>query len=561
MKTILALFLATLLIGFAANNAPAQERLHENFRGLEAQRCPVIGCGGGEVQENGGETITVAGELLNRLWNFFSDTSEKIAQANRNEKARALATKFRNKVYSAQAAHRAGDEVKAARLVREALALHEQADLRQWLRDYEAALRRYQGLIDAARISSRKGDMREAVRLVREALRMKEDPELRAWLAHVADWSNQQYDRVFAAARETIAAGNIPEAIRLAKIGLAIKENAWLRSIAEIEESIDRALPELLSKAEAFQQAGNVNDAMKLLRKALYYREDGRVRQLLTDIVVEFASQRKIEHDEPLTEVMDNLSEEAGPSQIYRRGFIGGTGASIDAYAYNMPSNIPPEREQQVRNTIARVFDKQLAALNIPKAEYIDRHHYDFIIGVAIHHNAAVDLFGRVLWENFARGQGTAALQKDYNKLKGRSFETLDCHSNGAMVCLAALWNRDVRVEHVRLLGPQITREALLEWQKLLDDKRIGSLEIYYNDRDPIPVLSYFGQDLVTTKKSAAVFGFAKEVFGDNGLRTEIEQYAPSAKVSTFPCEISFWQVVALGCHFAIIYDRHLAGQ
>jgi hypothetical protein len=561
MKTILALLVATLLAGFVANTALAQERLHEKWRGLDAQRCPVIGCGGGEVRESGGETTTVAGELLNRLWNFFSDTSEKIAQANRDEKARALAIKFRNKVYAAQAAQRAGNDREAARLVREALALHEQADLRQWLRDYEAAVRRYEALVDAARISSRNGDMREAVRLVREALLMKEDPELRAWLGHVADWSNQQFARVYAAARETIASGNLRESIRLAKQGLAIKEDDWLRSVAVIEETINRELPELLSKAEAFQQAGNVNDAMKLLRKALYYKEDARVRQLLTNLVVALASQRKVEHDEPLTEVMDNLSEAAGPSQIYRRGFIGGTGATIQAYAYNMPSNIPPEREQQVRNTIARVFDKQLEALNIPKAEFIDRHHYDFIIGVAIHPNPAVDLFGRVVWENLAKGQATAALQKDYNKLKGRSFETLDCHSNGAMVCLAALSNRDVQVEHVRLLGPQITREALLDWQKLLDKGRIGSLEIYYNDRDPIPVLSYFGHDLVTTGKSAAVYGFAAEIFGGDGLRKEIELYAPSAKVSTFQCELSPWYVYSVGCHFAITYDRHLPAQ
>lgn len=100
MKTILPVLLATLLTGLVAHNALAQERLHEKWRGLDAQRCPVVGCGGGEVRETGGETTTVAGELLNRLWNFFSDTSEKIAQANRNEKARALATRFRNKVYT-----------------------------------------------------------------------------------------------------------------------------------------------------------------------------------------------------------------------------------------------------------------------------------------------------------------------------------------------------------------------------------------------------------------------------------------------------------------------------
>jgi len=553
MKTIPAVFLATVLTGFAVSNAPAQERLHEKWRGLDAQRCPVVGCGGGEVRESSGDT-TAGRELLNRLWNFFSDTSEKIAQANRNEKARALAIKFSSKVYAAQAAHRAGNEREAARLVREALALHEQADLRQWLRDYEAALLRYEQLVDAARISSRAGDMRKAVTLVRKALELKEDPELRAWLAHVADWSNQQFARVYAAARETLAMGNLPEAIRLAKLGLAIREDAWLRSIAVIEESIDREVPELLSKAEALHGAGNTNDAMKFLRKALYLREDGRVRQSLTDIVVALASQRSY-YDE--SQVMNEIVEPS-ESQIYRRGFVAGTGASIQAYAYNMPSNIPPEREQEVRNTIAKVFDRQLSALNIPKAEFIDRRNYDFIIGVAIHRNPAFDLFGRVIWENLARGQATAALQQDYNKLKGRSFETLDCHSNGAMVCLAALSNRHVRTKHVRLLGPQITREALIEWEKLLKDGQIASVEIYYNDRDPIPVLSYFGNDLVTSKKSAAVYGFAQELFGDNGLRREIERYAPSAKVSTFQCELSPWYVYSVGCHFAVIYDLQL---
>src|SRR6185436_3637307 len=121
--------------------------------------------------------------------------------------------------------------------------------------------------------------------------------------------------------------------------------------------------------AEALHGAGNINDAMKFLRKALYLREDGRVRQSLTDIVVALASQRSY-YDE--SQVMNEIVEPS-ESQIYRRGFVAGTGASIQAYAYNMPSNIPPEREQEVRNTIAKVFDRQLSALNIPKAEFIDR--------------------------------------------------------------------------------------------------------------------------------------------------------------------------------------------
>ena len=44
MKTILGLFLATLLTGFVANNALAQEKLHKQYRGHKSQECAVVNC-------------------------------------------------------------------------------------------------------------------------------------------------------------------------------------------------------------------------------------------------------------------------------------------------------------------------------------------------------------------------------------------------------------------------------------------------------------------------------------------------------------------------------------
>ena len=59
------------------------------------------------------------------------------------------------------------------------------------------------------------------------------------------------------------------------------------------------------------------------------------------------------------------------------------------------------------------------------------------------------------------------------------------------MACLIALELGDTQAKRVRLFGPQITPESLQHWQQLIDSGKVGSVQIFINEGDPIPVVSY----------------------------------------------------------------------
>ncbi|MBK8303480.1 MAG: hypothetical protein IPK98_08835 [Chloracidobacterium sp.] len=54
-------------------------------------------------------------------------------------------------------------------------------------------------------------------------------------------------------------------------------------------------------------------------------------------------------------------------------------------------------------------------------------------------HSAVEDLALRVIWDGSAYGEFSRQHKEIFVGLKDRHFDTLDCHSNGAMLCLAAL--------------------------------------------------------------------------------------------------------------------------
>ena len=163
---------------------------------------------------------------------------------------------------------------------------------------------------------------------------------------------------------------------------------------------------------------------------------------------------------------------------------------------------------------------------------------YDFMIGVAARHETFIDLLERVATgDEFTNGAFSASTQPLYASLKGRSFQLLNCHSNGAMVCLAALTGDcpDVKAVDVRLFGPQITPSSVGKWQHLLDAGRVRSVAIYINKGDPIAPASFAG-GVAARRVGLGVggFGVASTLLSYESLRASINRLAPGISVTFF---------------------------
>jgi hypothetical protein len=172
--------------------------------------------------------------------------------------------------------------------------------------------------------------------------------------------------------------------------------------------------------------------------------------------------------------------------------FVGGTGWINGFY-------VPPGQEQLRREQTCSLLH-QLSLKGATLSSFINPKDYDMIIGVGRSMNEFYDLISRVaIFDEFTDGNYTAESEALYASLRGTRTEKLDCHSNGAMVCLAALSRggatADLTAGHVRLFGPQITANALERWQQLISSGKTKSVEINVIDGDPIAPLSYgFGE-------------------------------------------------------------------
>jgi hypothetical protein len=147
--------------------------------------------------------------------------------------------------------------------------------------------------------------------------------------------------------------------------------------------------------------------------------------------------------------------------------------------------NVPRGSSSVVREHAAKSFHQQQPS----ETPAVSSSGYDFVLGIA-----KSILLDRELWralrDNSLQGAYSAYEREIYPSLKGRSFDLLECHSNGAMVCLAALGNGDLAAREVRLFGPQITASSLAAWSKLVTDGYIEEVTIYWLNGDPIPLIS-----------------------------------------------------------------------
>lgn len=222
-------------------------------------------------------------------------------------------------------------------------------------------------------------------------------------------------------------------------------------------------------------------------------------------------------------------------------GLIGGT---TWIAGYNAPRNATPA----VRAQAERMLAQQARLAGIPYDSAVDFKRYDFVLGIAASTNTVIDLAKRVLFDELSNGKASTYMQTAYSSLKGHSFDELACHSNGAMVCLAALENEDVRADRVVLYGPQITFESVRMWQQLVETGRVKSVQIYINKNDPVPPFSMaFGGGVLNTAIGAM------PLLNLGIMSGVLHELAPSIGVKTFSCG---GLVPTLDCHDMRVYKE-----
>lgn len=256
-------------------------------------------------------------------------------------------------------------------------------------------------------------------------------------------------------------------------------------------------------------------------------------------------------------------NQQAKTSYLYSpTGVVGGMGWTRKIYFFSEPS------EPELRRKSQDELRKHLAENHVEMSQFAALEDYDFILGVAID-SLPGDLLRRVLEDDLSAGRATPSFQTGYNSLRGRSFGILDCHSNGAMVCLMALRNGDVTARKVRLLGPQITRPAIREWLNLLSKDTAGNkiedLEIFINDHDPVPNLSYMFQAMTETSAGLITGTTARKIVtwaiagaGENTPIYKDDQIigaGVSVRISRLPCAAE--HNYAWACH---LFEKYKLG-
>lgn len=118
------------------------------------------------------------------------------------------------------------------------------------------------------------------------------------------------------------------------------------------------------------------------------------------------------------------------------------------------------------------------------------KESYDLVVSMASSHSAIEDLATRVISDGVEFGEFSRRNKEIFASLEGRDFATLDCHSNGAMLCLAALRSGATTAKEVRLFGPQINAKAAALWSDYAA-KSGAKVTIYINNGDPVAAASW----------------------------------------------------------------------
>ncbi|MFZ0339164.1 MAG: hypothetical protein WAL45_14110 [Terracidiphilus sp.] len=248
---------------------------------------------------------------------------------------------------------------------------------------------------------------------------------------------------------------------------------------------------------------------------------------------------------------VDDALENA-PYRPSGNGMVGGTGWIV---GYNVPKPTP----ELIAKSRAMLAEQERLAGHT-YADAIDFDHYNFVIGIAADTDFGWDLVKRVaLPDEETAGQYSIENQPGYAALAGRSFNDLACHSNGAMVCLAALKCRDVKADNVTLYGPQITQEALEQWDGLVRSGQVKSVTLVMNSGDPVPPLSLAFGDYVRSRLEGRAETYENmALLETKELTSAINETAPRLLVHVYDCSFSVSD--PLHCHGMATYkseDAH----
>lgn len=222
-------------------------------------------------------------------------------------------------------------------------------------------------------------------------------------------------------------------------------------------------------------------------------------------------------------------------------GMVGGTGWIV---GYNVQKPTP----ELIAKSRAMLAEQERLAGHT-YADAIDFDHYNFVIGIAADTDFGWDLVKRVIVpDEETAGQYSIENQPGYAALAGRSFNDLACHSNGAMVCLAALKCKDVKADIVTLYGPQITQEALEQWDELVRSGQVKSVTLVINSGDPVPPLSLAFRDYLRSRREGRAETYEnKALLESKDLTSAINETAPRLLVHVHECWFNI--IDPLHCH------------
>jgi hypothetical protein len=230
------------------------------------------------------------------------------------------------------------------------------------------------------------------------------------------------------------------------------------------------------------------------------------------------------------------------PYTFVGHGLSGGTTWRTGFYS-------PVGASAKVREHALQRWREQARLNGGPDDTTIDTDRYNFVIGVAASTSAWRDLVTRVMFDQLHNGAYTRNnanslfdVQEGYNSLKGKRFVELGCHSNGVMICLAALVNRDIAADRVVLYGPQVTPESLRIWNSLVVGKQIKSLTIYVNENEPVAPMAMLANGSPPADQAllaGAIF------YRASALRSVILSFAPRATLRAYACGSS----LSVQCH------------
>jgi hypothetical protein len=261
-----------------------------------------------------------------------------------------------------------------------------------------------------------------------------------------------------------------------------------------------------------------------------------------------------------------------------RTTFVGGT---TWTYGFKWPSADAKCRggcESAVRAQLEKQLElscktndpehvKQCVARGLP----FTPENYDMVVSMGSYHSTVADLALRVVFDNATLGEFTRQHKEIFASLENRQFDTLDCHSNGAMICLAALRSKKTTAKVVRLFGPQITPEAASIWRDLANDPLNPiKIEIYINNGDPVPGAAWRLPKVEPIGGEWPVFAWLPnaQAFKDGipvvvsnvlmdvyAQRMDKELAAYGFTVQRNPC--SSW-LFSLDCHSMLVYEKHV---